>query len=97
MTSSGGQSVPTFEGTNEGVFPSTTESTALGDYSSEVSVTRDLSVESVLVLSLQKELEEPCEDRPQGLCFVHRPQRPSTDAVYYQARPRSTCFPTMFS
>jgi hypothetical protein len=70
MTSSGEQTVPISEVTNEGTLSNTTKSTNLGDYSSEVSVTRELSVESVL--SLKK--EEPCGERPQGLCFVRRPE-----------------------
>ena len=53
MTSSGEQTVPMFDVTNEGVYPRATKSTDLGDFSSEVSVTRELSVESVL--SLRKE------------------------------------------
>ena len=80
MTPSREQTVPISEVTNEGVIPSTTESTDLDDDPSEVSVSRELSVGSVL--RLQK--EEPCGERPQGLCFVYRPQQPSTDSVYYQ-------------
>ena len=54
---------------NKDTSPSTSESTDLGNDPSEVSVSRELSAGSVLG---RVPKEEPCGERSQSLCFVHR-------------------------